>query len=327
MSYTINADPSDYDADLKIILKDSDGNPLREEDGVGSGTPEKEQLLSDPLPQDGLYFAGVLLDPGETAVLTDYELWVTREGGGTGTTGITGQVKDTNGDGVALAFIKAEGIGSTTGTSTTYSLTPDGGYSIDDGEGTYQVTATRTDYQSAIYTPVPIPDDGFHILNIDLIPTAVDSDGDGYINALDNCPQQANGDQDNFDGDAEGDICDPDDDNDGLPDTDEATICNGPVCLDPLDPDTDDDGFNDGMEVIYGSNPLLDTDTPANNYVNNGDVNGVGGVDAADMLLATRIVLNLYTPTDEEKVRADMVPNGVINAGDLVRIQRAAMGM
>jgi len=262
-----------------------------------------------------------------TAVLTDYELWVTREGGGTGTTGITGQVKDTNGDGVALAFIKAEGIGSTTGTSTTYSLTPGGGYSIDDGAGTYTVTTTRTDYETAIYAPVPIPEDGFHILNIDLIPTAIDSDGDGYINALDNCPQQANGDQDNFDGDAEGDICDPDDDNDGLPDTDEATICNGPVCLDPLDPDTDDDGFNDGMEVIYGSNPLLDTDTPANNYVNNGDVNGIGGVDAADVLLATRIMLNQYTPTDAEKVRVDMVPDGVINAGDVVRIQQAALGM
>jgi len=327
MSYTINADPSDYDADLKIILKDSQGNTVKEEDSVGSGTPEKEQLLSDPLPQDGLYFAGVLLDPDVTAVLTDYELWVTREGGGTGTTGITGQVKDTNGDGVALAFIKAEGIGSTTGTSTTYSLTPGGGYSIDDGAGTYTVTTTRTDYQTAIHTPVPIPDDGFHILNIDLIPAAVDSDGDGYINALDNCPQQANGDQDNFDGDAEGDICDPDDDNDGLPDTDEATICNGPVCLDPLDPDTDDDGFNDGMEVIYGSNPLLDTDTPANNYVNNGDVNGIGGVDAADVLLATRIMLNQYTPTDAEKVRVDMVPDGVINAGDVVRIQQAALGM
>ena len=72
---------------------------------------------------------------------------------------------------------------------------------------------------------------------------------------------------------------------------------------------------------------LSGSDTPENNHLNNGDVNGMGGVNAADVLLATRIVLNLYTPTDEEKVRADMVPDEVINAGDLVRIQHAAMGM
>jgi len=105
---------------------------------------------------------------------------------------------------------------------------------------------------------------------------------------------------------------------------------NGVVDIGETDPtlaDSDGDTYNDGMEVRYGSSPLSDSDTPENNYVNNGDVNGKDGVNAADVLLATRIVLNLYTPTDEEKVRADMVPNGVINAGDLVRIQQAAMGM
>jgi hypothetical protein len=92
-------------------------------------------------------------------------------------------------------------------------------------------------------------------------------------------------------------------------------------------PDSDGDTFNDGMEALYGSDPLNISDTPENNHVNNGDVNDDGGVDAADVLLATRILLNQYLPTDAEKVRADMVPDGVINAGDVVRIRQAALGM
>jgi Tol biopolymer transport system component len=45
-----------------------------------------------------------------------------------------------------------------------------------------------------------------------------DVDGDGVANATDNCPSIFNPSQANADGDAEGDACDPDDDNDGLPD-------------------------------------------------------------------------------------------------------------
>ena len=42
-----------------------------------------------------------------------------------------------------------------------------------------------------------------------------DPDGDGKsTHAGDNCPEASNGDQANFDGDAEGDACDADDDND-----------------------------------------------------------------------------------------------------------------
>jgi hypothetical protein len=48
-------------------------------------------------------------------------------------------------------------------------------------------------------------------------------------------------------------------------------------------------------------------------------------VNAADILLAIRILLNQYTPTQEEMVRADMVADEMINAGDLVRIMQAAM--
>lgn len=45
-----------------------------------------------------------------------------------------------------------------------------------------------------------------------------DLDSDGVLNGEDNCPLNSNPLQENNDGDSMGDICDPDDDNDGRPD-------------------------------------------------------------------------------------------------------------
>jgi hypothetical protein len=89
------------------------------------------------------------------------------------------------------------------------------------------------------------------------------------------------------------------------------------------------DGFDDGVEATYGSDPTTNTDTPAN-----GDINEDGNVNAADVLLMERFILGLDTPTTDEMVRADIapfngtypVPNGSLNGGDLVRIQRMAVG-
>jgi hypothetical protein len=81
------------------------------------------------------------------------------------------------------------------------------------------------------------------------------------------------------------------------------------------------------MEVNYGSDPLLAGDTPAGNHVNNGDINDDGTVNVVDVLLAIRMVLGQLLPTAEQLVRADMVPDGQINAGDLLRIQQQAVDM
>jgi len=53
-----------------------------------------------------------------------------------------------------------------------------------------------------------------------VLPT--DTDGDGVLDADDNCPSVANADQLDFDSDGAGDVCDDDDDNDGVPDAQDA---------------------------------------------------------------------------------------------------------
>ncbi len=68
--------------------------------------------------------------------------------------------------------------------------------------------------------------------------TACDTDGDGILNDADNCPTIANADQADNDGDALGDVCDPDDDNDGVLDA----VDNCPFVANADQKDFDNDG-------------------------------------------------------------------------------------
>ena len=68
-----------------------------------------------------------------------------------------------------------------------------------------------------------------------------DSDQDGTIDDDDNCPDDANPDQADSDGDALGDLCDPDDDNDGVADDSD----NCPLFANSGQEDFDGDGQGD----------------------------------------------------------------------------------
>jgi hypothetical protein len=147
-------------------------------------------------------------------------------------------------------------------------------------------------------------------------PDLVDTDGDGLVDGADGVVSIAT--YAGIDADGDGFVDGEDLNANGVIDSGET---------DPTNPDTDGDGFIDGDEVYYDSDPLTRSDTPAN-----GDINEDGTVNTADVLLAMRIVMGQYTPGVDASVRADVapfngsypLPDGNINAGDLVRIQRMA---
>jgi dipeptidyl aminopeptidase/acylaminoacyl peptidase len=103
-------------------------------------------------------------------------------------------------------------------------------------------------------------------------PLIVDGDGDGVDDSTDNCPADVNPSQVDTDGDASGDACDPDDDNDGY--TDDTEIAAGsdplnaastPEVCDGIDNDLDgtaDDGFvnTDGDALANCIDPDDDND-------------------------------------------------------------------
>lgn len=81
--------------------------------------------------------------------------------------------------------------------------------------------------------------------DLDPVPLHKDIDDDGLEDPDDNCPQHANPLQENFDGDAQGDACDDDNDNDSLPNDDETA-----GGTDPFNKDSDGDGHDDDYDLF-----------------------------------------------------------------------------
>ena len=128
-----------------------------------------------------------------------------------------------------------------------------------------------------------------------------------------------------------------DSDDDGLSDYDEvawdgdADTYTPGSDLDPLSTDSDSDDYPDEMEVKTGFDPLNGSETPIW-----GDLNEDGDVDAADIILLTRAVLEGVTLTTNQSILGNVAPlvtgapeynpSGTIDAGDLLILQRKAIG-
>ncbi len=88
--------------------------------------------------------------------------------------------------------------------------------------GTYTFTVTMTHNSSINHTGST---------SVTVTAAALDTDGDGIPDSSDNCPLIANAGQLDTDGDGIGNICDDDDDNDGILDERE---CSETICLEPI---------------------------------------------------------------------------------------------
>jgi hypothetical protein len=146
---------------------------------------------------------------------------------------------------------------------------------------------------------------GGAIMRLDVL----DNDGDGVPDASDNCPTVANAGQENNDrnfidqtpprtvddvtlvvSDNLGDICDPDDDNDGIPDTTESGAAPCPSASAPTSPtlaDTDGDLVIDGAECALGTNPNDAGSRPPTDLPVASDTDGDGLSNTFEASLAT----------------------------------------
>ncbi|TCV83391.1 subtilase family protein [Sulfurirhabdus autotrophica] len=86
----------------------------------------------------------------------------------------------------------------------------------------------------------------------------------------------------------------------------------------PINADTDGDGLSDWAEIFtYGTNPTVS---------NKGDISPKGAPDGkvniSDLLILTRFVEGLDTPTIREKLLADMNNDGVLDIRDVLLMRR-----
>ena len=109
-------------------------------------------------------------------------------------------------------------------------------------------------------------------------PVVVDTDSDGVADEDDNCPNLANEDQLDTDGDGTGDACDADDDNDGVNDGPD----NCDLVANPAQTDTDADGTGDACDADDDNDGVADgvDNCPLHANPNQADADGdlVGNV-------------------------------------------------
>lgn len=144
----------------------------------------------------------------------------------------------------------------------------------------------------------------------------IDTDEDAIIDVADNCYQATNTNQLNNDMDAQGDVCDADDDNDGLTDIAEAGIGTDPFLY-----DTDNDRLNDLLDP-YPLLPALAGDVGPYQAPD-------GQLNTSDIVVMRQFLLGVKTPDAIESIIADIHPDGApdgdLNTADLMLLERKVL--
>ncbi len=177
-------------------------------------------------------------------------------------------------------------------------------------------------------------DDGDGILDIyDQYPLdpllAGDNDSDGIDGFVDNCLAIANSGQLDTDGDGQGNACDSDDDNDGVPDSSDALPLDATETLDAdkdgngdnADPDDDNDTVADNLDNCkwIANTDQLNTDGEAGGNVCDSDDDGDGMLDVNDPFpINNLLLLHQYGQYDREHfgtsvATADMNNDGIVD--------------